>query len=333
MICAFSTTSNTITFTVTSSANCYFQLATNPGVSLTSFTQTQINNTQIQLVQTGSSNAPSYTLQVSDTIATQSLAATITFVLMPTITLNQLTIKQNTIVNLTSANVQGTVSNGLTLTFVVWSNQNGHFIVDGIIDAGFFNLQQLLNNQVQFSADNTINPPNYSLKAYDGQDYSNILPVNVTFIISPTITINNISIEQSASVHISNKMIKGIAGLGFSVQKYYVSNVLFSNFERFDSPNIAISSFRPQDIENNQIVYIQNGSSNVPSFTICISDGSDSSCTAGNITFVLLPVLLQANMTITQGASVLVTNLMIILLLMTTPSMNLFSKFLCLMGK
>ena len=268
-----------------------FSVAINPGVSLTSFTQTQMNNTQIQLVQIGNSNAPSHTLQVSDTIDTKSFAATITFVLIPTITitLNQLTIKQNIIDNLTSANMQGSVSNGLPLTFVTWSIQNDHFILNGNQIVTNFTLQQLSNNQVQFSADKTINPPNYSIKAYDDSDYSSLLPVTVTFIISPTIIVNNISIEQSASVHISNKMINGIFGLGFSV-KYYVSNVLFSHFERFDSPNIAISSFRPQDIENNQIVYIQNGSSNVPSFTICISDGSDSSCTAGNITFVLLPL-------------------------------------------
>ncbi len=75
------TAAASITLTVSGLANGRFELITNPGVAITSFTQEQVNNGQIQFVHTVSNSLPAYSISASDGVnpATAASPATVFF--------------------------------------------------------------------------------------------------------------------------------------------------------------------------------------------------------------------------------------------------------------
>jgi tRNA A-37 threonylcarbamoyl transferase component Bud32 len=70
---------NVLTFTVSNVQDGQFELKSNPGTPITSFTQQQIINRNIQFVHDGSANSPSYNIAVSDgSLSTSPLPAVVT---------------------------------------------------------------------------------------------------------------------------------------------------------------------------------------------------------------------------------------------------------------
>ncbi|WP_413261976.1 DUF4347 domain-containing protein, partial [Floridanema flaviceps] len=60
------TLATALTYSITGVTNGRFELVSNAGVAITSFTQAQINNGQVRFVHDGSENAPGYNVSVSD---------------------------------------------------------------------------------------------------------------------------------------------------------------------------------------------------------------------------------------------------------------------------
>lgn len=74
------TAASAITLTVSGLANGKFELTTNPGVAITSFTQEQVNNGQIQFVHTVTNALPAYSISADDgATATAASPATVFF--------------------------------------------------------------------------------------------------------------------------------------------------------------------------------------------------------------------------------------------------------------
>jgi hypothetical protein len=74
------TASGLLTFTITGVTGGQFEEVANPGISITSFTQQQITDGEIQFVHDGGEVAPTYSVTVSDgALVDGPLAATITF--------------------------------------------------------------------------------------------------------------------------------------------------------------------------------------------------------------------------------------------------------------
>ena len=70
---------DSLLFTLTSVNGGRFELISNPGVAIASFTQAQVNAGQVRFVDDGDNIAPSFTLQVSDSQASVSSDASIGF--------------------------------------------------------------------------------------------------------------------------------------------------------------------------------------------------------------------------------------------------------------
>lgn len=76
-----------ITFTASTVFNGHFELITNPGVAIFSFTQQNINDSKVRFVHSGSQNSPSYLISVSDgQFSTSPAAATVNFTPEPSTT-------------------------------------------------------------------------------------------------------------------------------------------------------------------------------------------------------------------------------------------------------
>ncbi|MFB2896535.1 Calx-beta domain-containing protein, partial [Aerosakkonemataceae cyanobacterium BLCC-F50] len=74
------TPATALTYSITGVTNGRFELVSNVGVAITSFTQAQINNGQVRFVHDGSENAPGYNVSVSDgTTPTPPSRVTISF--------------------------------------------------------------------------------------------------------------------------------------------------------------------------------------------------------------------------------------------------------------
>ena len=88
-----------ITFTITDLQHCHFEQISAPGIQITTFTLAEIQNSQIQFVLDGSNITPSYSIAVSDGIATTSpvAASIITPTPTPTPTLASSSISIGTI--------------------------------------------------------------------------------------------------------------------------------------------------------------------------------------------------------------------------------------------
>ena len=66
MISANGNDSVVLKFLVSNTVNCQFEFTSNPGVAITTFSQTQINLGQVNFVQNGSINAPQFSIQATD---------------------------------------------------------------------------------------------------------------------------------------------------------------------------------------------------------------------------------------------------------------------------
>src|SRR6185436_2716141 len=86
-----------------------FELASAPGVAVTSFTQAQVNAGQVVFVHDGGEAAPAYDVTVGDgALSDGPQAASISFTNVndaPTMTANQLTISEGQTVTLAAANL------------------------------------------------------------------------------------------------------------------------------------------------------------------------------------------------------------------------------------
>ncbi len=61
---------STVVFTVSDLQNGYFELVSNQGIAIASFTQQQVNERQVQFTHTGGENAPGYKISVSNGVVT-----------------------------------------------------------------------------------------------------------------------------------------------------------------------------------------------------------------------------------------------------------------------
>ena len=311
MINAVGGTGLTITFTVSNLVSVSFKNKAT-GLVVNSFTVSDIASLNIIAIDDGTLNQPSFDLIANDgTDSTVISHSSITFVTLPTFTLNQLSIKQNKTVLIETTMIFGTVGYGLTLNLIVSNLLYGTFqLTSSNFTVTSFTLNQITNSQIQFVQDGSTNAPNYQVQGYDGQDYTVVLQATVSFILLPAFTYNQVVIRQGASVLITSNMI--------FASMYTTSNIIFNVaatsycfFEVLSNPNVALSQFTTNQITANMIYLIQDGSINIPSYTLTISDGDDSTSSSGKVTFIRKPILDKSELTIKQGERLILTTNMI----------------------
>ncbi|MCX4026655.1 retention module-containing protein [Endozoicomonas sp. SM1973] len=175
-------------FTVDTVQNGQFELVGNPGAPVTSFTQQQVIDGEVQFVHNGTDNPPSYNVTVTDEGGlTDTGAVAVNFTAVnepPTITDNTLDINEGQTVVLTSTNLAATdpETNDPDLVFTVSNIQNGQFqLVSNNSVVTSFTQAQVTNGEIQFVHNGSENPPSYTVTVTDEGGLTDTSNVGVNF--------------------------------------------------------------------------------------------------------------------------------------------------------
>ena len=162
-----------IIFMVGNVQNGYFATmpaSNSPSKNVTSFTQAQIANGEIEFVSAGNNQAPGYSVIVSDGVrSTLPSVATIYFFGAPIITQNILNITAGETITLTPAVLNVTVTDGSTPSQVVLTVSNlQHAVITSNVTGTpvtNFTLAQLEAGQIQLTQEGGLVTPSYTITA------------------------------------------------------------------------------------------------------------------------------------------------------------------------
>ena len=179
-----------LTFDVTTVTNGRFELASNPGVAILSFSQGQVSSSAVNFIHDGSLTAPVITLTVTDEKGSVSPVVTMEVVLLqnspPVMVTKQLTLVEGETITLTPAMLQATDFDNLDseLTFTLTQVTAGHFefTTGPGTEVSSFTQAQINNGEVKFIHDGGEDKPQITFQVSDGIQQSGLsYPMDVTF--------------------------------------------------------------------------------------------------------------------------------------------------------
>ncbi|MEW8316163.1 MAG: Ig-like domain-containing protein [Candidatus Thiodiazotropha endolucinida] len=209
------------TYTVSGISGGYFQLSTNPGVSITSFTSANLTGGLVQFVDDGNEVAPAFSVTVNDgDIDSNTLAATINFTLVsdstPVANIDSITVAEG-----------GTVTTLVGGASTVLNNDTG--LVDAPVTVSLVsdvtNGSLTLNGDGTFSythdgSENFTDSFTYRITDNDGQTADATVTINVTPVsdATPVANADSITVAEGATATIlvggSSTVLSNDTGLG-----------------------------------------------------------------------------------------------------------------------
>ena len=267
------TLDSTLQFTVSGVTGGQFELVASPGVAITTFSQQQITDGDVQFVHDGGEAAPSYSVTVSDGALTDGpLAATITFTNVndsPTANADADTTLEGGTVTIDLAVNDTDPDDGLDLTSIqiVSGPTNGSIIVNG-------------DGTVDYSHDGSETVADsftYTIRDAAGQ-VSNTATVTLTITPQdddPVLGNNQLTITEGGTVILTGgEMSATDAETLDSTLQFTVSGVTGGQFELVASPGVAITTFSQQQITDGDVQFVHDGGEAAPSYSVTVSDGA-----------------------------------------------------------
>lgn len=302
----------TFTFVISNLQHGYFSLTSAPATAITQFTQTQIQSGIVQFVHDGSANAPSYSVTASDgRMSSSTQPASISFDVPPTLLANTLTINQGqtVVLNLSNLNAADLYSSGFT--FSITNLQHGYFALTSAPSTPItqFTLGQIQSGIVGFVHDGSSNPPGYSVSVSDGRLSSTAQAASVSFDAPPTINLNALTINQGQTVVLDAGNLSASSPYSSSSSfTFIITNIQHGYFALVSSPSTAITSFSQVQIQSGSVQFVQDGTSNPPSYAVTVSDGRLSSASQlVTVSFDAIPIIVTNMLVINQGQTVVLT--------------------------
>ena len=327
-------------YTVDSTTNGQLELLGNPGVAINTFTQADINNSQLAFRHDGTATL---TAQFQVTLAdggedsATTDTATINFTVnntndSPTITLNAgVTVNEGGVVTITTSDLDSfdPDDSGVGLTWSI-SNVSANGYVQLSTNAGVainsFTQADLDNGLVQFVHDGseTISA-SFDLELADGGENSattdtatfnvTVTPVNE----EPSITaITGTNVSEGGNVTITTAMLNASdiddtpAGLTYTASNYTNGHI--------EVNSVIQNNFTQDDINNNRVVFVHDGSETaLASFDVSLADGGENGTVPDTGTFNLSvsavndsPIIgTNTGATMDEGASLTITSAML----------------------
>ena len=271
---------------------------------VSAFTQSQILSGSVTVVHDGSAYAPICVLNVTDGQNWSSISVNVTFSILPVLLPPQIFVKFAKFCILAPYMINAFGDPSLTLTFVVLNVTHGFFSKINNKSTSVLNFTQdeIKNGTIMFTHDGKNFTPTFSVYVNDGSYQTNTLLVTIILIPLPQIITNIVTIKQGSVLFVRPNNIDGTVGTSLFMT-FYVQDFKYCTFSRVSAPGVAISNFTKTDILRNQIVFIHDGSSSAPSYTLIVGDGVDNVSSIPTVTFIALPVLTNKQFTIHQGES------------------------------
>lgn len=225
------------------------------------------------------------------------------------ILLNQLTIHpaETVILTVDNLNATGTV----IPTFNISNIQYGRFELSSSPGQAIteFNQSQIIAGQIQFIHDGSQLAPTYTVQASSRIAFS-IQEANITFYPQPILTTNTLVIHQGEKLLMTPSLLN-------VTEEYYppdqvnftISDLQYGKFQLAPF-NTSIMQFSQQQLLAGQVFFIQDNSPSAPSYQVEVSDPYFIlPPISATVTFYREPVLVNNQLSINQGQSLLMTSL------------------------
>ncbi len=265
-----------LTFMLTAVEHGNFSFINAPDQVIFNFQQQNITMGIVQFIHDNTPQAPTYCVAVTDGRAsTTPQLAFIDFDAAPVLLKNQLTIGQGQTVNLTSGNLlashAGTEDSDLN--FIIGTVEYGNFLVDQQ-PVLLFSQRAINNNQVSFSHDNSLNPPNYTVSVSDGRITTLSAAGTIQFDAKPVLQNNQLFLSRGQKLILTtDNLLATHNGAESDDLQFMLFQVQQGQFEQLSQPGVRIDHFIQKDVRQQQIVFIHNNSTQAPSYQVKVSDG------------------------------------------------------------
>jgi hypothetical protein len=314
-----------LVFTVSNVTRGRFELVSNPGTAITTFSRTGLVAGNVRFVHDGSEFAPTYSVAVSDgRISTSAAAATITFTNVsdqaPVLTTNSLSISEGATVVLSTSNLNATDADlpGDTLTYTASNVTRGQFELTSAPGTAItsFTHAQLTGSAVRFVHDGSESAPTYSVSVSDGTNSTTAAAATITFTNvndqTPVLTANTLTISEGGSIVLTTTNLNASdADLPGDTLSFTVSGVTNGRFELTSAAGTAITTFTRAQLVAGVVRFVHNGGEAAPAYSVAVSDGTNTSAAAAaTINFTNVndaPVLTVNTLMISEGAIVALT--------------------------
>lgn len=302
-----------ITYTLSDITQGQFELTNNPGVAITQFTQQQVNDGYVQFVHNGSGLTPGYRITASDgTQSTATQSGVVQFNTRPILSVNQLSFREEDLVVGITADHLLAIDDDLDtdLTFSILSPQGGDFVKTSATTVPItqFTQAEVAAGSIAFLRTSTTVTPSYSVSVSDGQLSSPAQTATVSINRRPTFIANQLMINEGGTTLISPSLLAVDDDADPSALEFKASFVTHGHFAVVRDPEKAITTFTAEQLNNEQILFIHDGSDQAPSYRISVSDGEFTTPPeTATIVFNRLPVLKNNQLVIDEGKPVTLT--------------------------
>jgi len=270
-----------------------FELVTNPGVAIDSFTRADIINNRVVFVPTDDEVTPSYAIQVVDSDGGTSFSqATITYNTvndLPVVAANQITIDEGQVVLLNDLALNLSATDEETpnddITYTVTSVTAGQFEqVDAVgVEIFEFTQQQVDDGEIRFVHDGTETEPAYTLTVADGDGGEVVSEGTITFENvndPPEITTNTLTLTEGDTVVLTTANLNAtdIETANDSTLVFTITSVTGGQFEFVDSGDLiadasgSVTTFTLADVISQNVQFVHTDEETPPAYTVQVSD-------------------------------------------------------------
>ncbi|MBA3537193.1 MAG: hypothetical protein H0T84_11385 [Tatlockia sp.] len=312
-----------IKYTVDNIGNGRFQRTNKPGVILTTFTQQQIINGEIQFVPFGNSTEPPFYLlsAANGPKSTEFFNGTVTLIIPspPSLLNNQIVINQGETITLTRENIDAKSTNVNDRSLIILNVnkiKNGRFQTKN--DPGTaitqFPLLAIDNGDIQFvQLGGNTDLPSYEISVSDGVLTKPYVNGTMTFIIhqAPQLDNNGFTVNQGQITKVTLNDLNATSNtVSPNLFLFYVNNIGNGRFQLTNNPGIAVTQFTYQQIGDGMVEFVQLGNGlDKPSYQASASDGQSASVFSnGVISFHATPLIKNNKLAIGNGEEVLITS-------------------------
>lgn len=293
-----------LTYTASNYSNGHIEV---DGNSQNTFTQVDIDAGDVRFIHDGSEGNGSFDIELADSGADGATTDTATFTLTktdvndaPVIANNtgtSVTEGQNVIITNTMLSATDIDDNNANLVYTVNTQLNGNFryVSAPTVPITTFTQDDIDNNAILFQHDGNEQDGVVEFSvADDGDDGAS--PATGTFTITkipvndaPTISVNTgTSVNQNSIVILKNSVLAAAdtddAPSGID---YTIDSVGGGQLEYLANPNVAITTFTQDDINNSLVVFRHADPAVTASFDFTIADGGENSAGTASGTFNL----------------------------------------------
>ena len=299
-------------FNLTDVIHGQFNWLGSPGKPILNFYQQNITDALVQFAHDNSTAAPGYTVVATDgRTASPAQMAQIDFDAIPVILNNTLRINQGEAIILTGEVLSATHPTGddNLLRFNISMVTHGEFRwIDQPSDMiNYFYQKNITDQRIQFTHDNSISPPAYTVLVTDGRLSSMAEPAVIDFDAAPILQNNSLVINQGQTITLDAQMLSATHTTGEdNLLLFVISNLTHGQFSFVASSDQSLLQFYQQNITDHRIQFTHDSSTLAPAYQVSVTDQRIATpLQSARIDFDAIPILENNTLIINQGQQVI----------------------------